>query len=284
MRRSYYHVLLKLEDKTSYHERDIKDINEIYEIAREYQNTKNENFMLYGKKLLKKDISEMIIFESNEPLYFIVVEERMEVKENSPKERDKKMKEITELYVLNKISEIPAKSRSYNIKTSNKFEWVEIKSINKKIFRKINGIESEQNMNNKKIFIVHGHDNELKNEVTRFVEKKLGYEAIILHEQANKGKTIIEKLEENSDVEYAIILYTACDEGRKVDSEEKLNKRARQNVVFEHGYFTSKLGRENVIAINKGHIEVPSDISGIIYISYEEQWKEELRNELEKNK
>ncbi len=119
---------------------------------------------------------------------------------------------------------------------------------------------------NKKVFIVHGHDNEVKQEVARFVEK-LEFEAIILHEQANKGNTIIEKIEENADVGFAIVLYTPCDIGRAAKTDEQSQKsRARQNVVFEHGYLIARLGRERVCALVKGEVETPGDISGVVYI------------------
>lgn len=115
----------------------------------------------------------------------------------------------------------------------------------------------------KKVFIVHGHDNEAKVSVARFVEQ-LGLKAIILHEQTNQGKTIIEKIENYSDVGFAIVLYTECDEG-KAKKETEFKNRARQNVVFEHGYFISKIGREHVVALVKGNVELPGDYSGVVY-------------------
>ena len=115
----------------------------------------------------------------------------------------------------------------------------------------------------KKVFIVHGHDNEAKISVARFVEQ-LGLEAIILHEQTNQGKTIIEKFENYSDVGFAIVLYTECDEG-KAKKETGFRNRARQNVVFEHGYFVSKIGRDHVVALVKGDVELPGDYSGVVY-------------------
>jgi predicted nucleotide-binding protein len=130
-----------------------------------------------------------------------------------------------------------------------------------------------------KIFIVHGHDDATKNEVARFVEK-LGFEAIILHEKASSGKTIIEKIEHYSNVGFGIVLYTACDVGAKVNNDGKLNQRARQNVVFEHGYLIGKIGRENVCALVKGNIEKPNDISGVVYVSLNEDWKTQLGKEL----
>lgn len=113
--------------------------------------------------------------------------------------------------------------------------------------------------------MVHGHDNESKQMVARFLEK-LGIEVIILHEKPSSGKTIIEKFESNSDVAYALVLMTPDDVGAKKDQREQLNFRARQNVIFELGYFIGKVCRKNVCALLKGDIERPSDCDGIIYI------------------
>lgn len=131
-----------------------------------------------------------------------------------------------------------------------------------------------------KVFIVHGHDNGAKQEVARFVER-LGFDAIILHEQVSQGKTIIEKIEENTNVGFAIVLYTPCDEG-KVKGDAGLKDRARQNVVFEHGYLIGKLERKRVSALVKGDIEKPNDLSGVVYIDmdYAGGWKVSLAREM----
>ncbi|GGI57003.1 TIR domain-containing protein [Winogradskyella haliclonae] len=131
----------------------------------------------------------------------------------------------------------------------------------------------------KKVFIVHGHDELLKTEVARFIEK-LGLEAIILHEQASSGKTIIEKIEEYSNVGFGVVLYTPCDQGNKRNDSKNIKFRARQNVVFEHGYLIAKIGRNNVCALVKGDIEIPNDISGIVYIQLESNWRLDLAKEL----
>lgn len=133
---------------------------------------------------------------------------------------------------------------------------------------------------NTKVFIVHGRDEHLKLASARFVEK-LGFIPIILHEQANAGQTIIEKIEENTNVGFALVLYTPCDVGGLADSVDR-KPRARQNVVFEHGYLIAKLGRTNVCALVKGDIEVPSDISGIIYTPFDENnaWQVLVAKEL----
>lgn len=133
-----------------------------------------------------------------------------------------------------------------------------------------------------KVFIVHGHDTTTKLEVARTLEKS-GFEAIILHEQPSAGNTVIEKIEANTDVAFAVVLYTPCDMGRakeaKVDDERS---RARQNVVFEHGYLIGKLGRKCVSALVKGSVETPGDISGIVYITMDDTgaWKMALAKEM----
>lgn len=128
-----------------------------------------------------------------------------------------------------------------------------------------------------KVFIVHGHDHALKQEVARIIEKQ-GIEAIILSEQANGGKTIIEKIEENSDVGAAICLFTGDDYGRAKDATSE-NLRARQNVVFEAGYFMGKLGRGNVILIASPDIEIPSDLQGVVYTN-KDMWQTDVLREL----
>lgn len=130
----------------------------------------------------------------------------------------------------------------------------------------------------KKVFIVHGHDELLKSQVHIFLSQE-GYEPIILHEQLNKGATIIEKLENNIDtVSFAVILYTACDEGKSV-KESLLKPRSRQNVVFEHGYLICKLGRDKVATLKSDGVEIPGDISGLITIPATD-WKYELLKEI----
>lgn len=138
----------------------------------------------------------------------------------------------------------------------------------------------QSKMDKKKIFIVHGHNDTLKLDVARTIEK-LDLEPIILHEQVNNGKTIIEKFERFADVSFAIILLTADDLGNSKNIE-KLNKRARQNVIFELGYFIGKLGRENVMTLKEEGVETPNDISGVVYTSFDSSgnWKTELVKEL----
>lgn len=138
--------------------------------------------------------------------------------------------------------------------------------------------------NKRNIFVVHGRDNEAKQEVSRFIES-LGLKAIILHEQASGGRTIIEKIEHYAgEANFAIVLYTPCDHGRGVFERNVPPKnRARQNVVFEHGYLMALLGRENVCALVKGDIETPNDISGVVYVPLDNHggWKKSVLTELD---
>lgn len=130
-----------------------------------------------------------------------------------------------------------------------------------------------------RVFIVHGHDDASREAVARFLEK-LGFEAVILHEQANRGRTIITKFREvASDIGFAVVLMTADDQGGKAGAPS--HPRARQNVVFELGFFIGALGPDRVAALLKGDVEKPSDFDGVLYISLDKgDWKTLLAREL----
>ena len=131
-----------------------------------------------------------------------------------------------------------------------------------------------------KVFLVYGHDETLLSQTARFLEK-LGLEVILLREQPGQGQTIIEKLEHNSDVKFAVVLLTPDDLGKSVRGTE-LRPRARQNVIFELGYFIGKLGRQNVSILYRESVELPSDYFGIEYIKIdvENAWHFRLAKEL----
>jgi predicted nucleotide-binding protein len=132
-----------------------------------------------------------------------------------------------------------------------------------------------------RIFIVHGHDNSMKNSVSRFISQ-LDLHPIILHEKANEGKTIIEKFESHANVDFAIILLSPDDVGFSKEKEDELNPRARQNVIFEHGYFIGRLGRNRVVALYHGNVELPSDLQGVLYIPFDtgNGWQLNLAKEM----
>jgi hypothetical protein len=132
----------------------------------------------------------------------------------------------------------------------------------------------------RRVFIVHGHDDGLRESVARFLER-IGFEVIILHEQANKGRTLIEKFERHGDVGYVVVLLTPDDFGGKVGDTS--TSRARQNVLLEWGYFIGRVGRERVCALMKGEVELPSDVVGIVWERFDElgHWQRKLAKELE---
>lgn len=156
-------------------------------------------------------------------------------------------------------------------------DYYDLTTLNKEVEQ----VETMPKAKSKKVFIVHGHDGEVKYRTADFLRKH-GFEPIILHLKASSNKTIIEKLEKyTEDVGYGIVLYTPDDLGqvKPKASNGELDNRARQNVIFEHGYLMGKIGRENVATIVKGNIELPNDISGIVYIDNAD-WEMKLLIEL----
>jgi hypothetical protein len=130
------------------------------------------------------------------------------------------------------------------------------------------------------VFIVHGHDDGAREAVARFLER-IGFKAIILHEQANQGRTVIEKVERHGDVGFAVVLLTPDDEGGVKGGQT--HPRARQNVIMELGYFIGRLGRGHVCALKRGEVELPSDFGGVVYETFDGSggWKHALGRELE---
>ena len=133
--------------------------------------------------------------------------------------------------------------------------------------------------NTEKVFIVHGHDEGALQGLARFIGD-IGLTPIILHEQPNQGQTIIEKIERNADVGFAVVLLTPDDVFTDKNSNRVL--RARQNVMLELGYFLGHLGRARVCALKKGGVEIPSDYDGVVWVPLDEHngWQMRLIKEL----
>lgn len=132
------------------------------------------------------------------------------------------------------------------------------------------------------IFFVHGHDISTRDQVEVQVRRWMPRaNIVVLDQKASSGKTLVEKFEAHADTAtYAIVLATPDDEGRLVGART-LQPRARQNVVFELGYFFGKLGRDRVAVMNAG-VDQPSDVQGIVYIALSKpDWRTELARELE---
>jgi predicted nucleotide-binding protein len=126
---------------------------------------------------------------------------------------------------------------------------------------------------------VHGRDDGPREAVARFLER-LGFEPVILHEQANLSRTVIEKIEAHSDVGFAVVLLTPDDEGNL--KGEPPQPRARQNALLELGYFIGRLTRQRVCTLKVGDLEIPSDWRGVIDEPFDggAGWKQTLAREL----
>lgn len=133
--------------------------------------------------------------------------------------------------------------------------------------------------NTNRVFIIHGRDYGTRNAVTGLL-RELGLEPVVLQDQASQGLTVIEKFERWAEVDFAIALLTPDDVGGPQGDD--LQPRARQNAIFELGYFIGKYGRDRVCALVKATPEIPSDYSGVVYIEFNESegWKTSLFREL----
>ena len=259
----YYHVLIAPYGFVKpLYQLDNTDLSEIKEeVILPY--LKEEPFIFDGYSLDKTKIKRILIKESD-----------WSSEEYADREWEKRSPE----------------SRKYIYPENIVWENEYTTDITRSIFKECKGLllkatsKPKTSMDKSKVFIVHGHDNAAKESVARFVEK-IGLKAIILHEQASSGHTIIEKIEENTNVGFAIVLYTPCDLGASKGEKDHLKPRARQNVIFEHGYLIGKIGRENVCALVKGDIETPTDISGVVYIKMDEGdgWKLAVAKEMKKS-
>ncbi len=120
------------------------------------------------------------------------------------------------------------------------------------------------------VFIVHGHDDAEKLAVKNYLQNNLGFpEPIILHEKPNLGRTIIEKLEDyTGQIDVCVVILTPDDKMADPTEGDNAKRRARQNVIFELGYFMGVFGRTSgkVILLHKGELDLPSDIRGLLYI------------------
>ena len=259
----YYHVLIAPYGFVKpLYQLDNTDLSEIKEeVILPY--LKEEPFIFDGYSLDKTKIKRILIKESD-----------WSSEEYADREWEKRSPE----------------SRKYIYPENIVWENEYTTDITKSIFKECKGLllkatsKPKTSMDKSKVFIVHGHDNAAKESVARFVEK-IGLKAIILHEQASSGNTIIEKIEENTNVGFGIVLYTPCDVGAPKGEKDQLKARARQNVIFEHGYLIGKIGRKNVCALVKGDIETPNDISGVVYIKMDEGdgWKFAVAKEMKKS-
>jgi predicted nucleotide-binding protein len=134
-----------------------------------------------------------------------------------------------------------------------------------------------------RVFVVHGHDEATRERVAHFL-RRLGLESIVLCEEPNSGLTLIEKVEANADVAFAVILLTGDDSGALASNQSNLRPRARQNVILELGFFMGRLGRSHMAALYEDGVELPSDIQGVLYVplTKDGSWQLGLAKELKK--
>jgi len=140
-------------------------------------------------------------------------------------------------------------------------------------------LDAGPGMGQPRVFLVHGRDEAAMETVARFLER-LNLQVVILHEKANEGRTLVEKFEAHSNVDYAVVILTPDDAGHPSLEPGNARPRARQNVVFELGYFYGRLGRSRVCALYKSGIELPSDLNGVAYVPLEADWKLRLAREI----
>jgi predicted nucleotide-binding protein len=131
-----------------------------------------------------------------------------------------------------------------------------------------------------RVWVVHGRDEAIKEKVARFL-LKLGLEPIILDEEAARGRTLIEKLEGQAPLAFAVVLLTGDDIGG-LASDPARRPRARQNVIFELGFSIAKLGRGRVCVLYEEGVELPSDFRGVEYkpLDAAGAWRWRLAREL----
>jgi hypothetical protein len=129
------------------------------------------------------------------------------------------------------------------------------------------------------VFVVHGHD-DVRHTVSELIAS-VSLRPVMLDGRPNRGRTIIEKLEDHANTSFAVVLLTPDDEGRKRGSRG-FRPRARQNVILELGYFLARLGRQRVCALYVAGVELPSDFHGVLYIELDSggTWRKLLLGEL----
>ncbi|MVO75746.1 DNA-binding protein [Paeniclostridium sordellii] len=255
----YYQVLIETELKKLY-DLDIQDKDAlIRDIVEPY--VENRDFIVDGYTISRNKIIRLKIMTTKKSVYLLSDYENANMSQG----------------IIMYVS--PQDILSYNEYTTD---------ITRDLLKEVGEMKSKNSSINdvveidkERVFIVHGHDDLAKTEVARFIEK-LGLKPIILHEQASGGKTIIEKIEEYSNVGFGIVIYTPCDVGNSKDKRDNLNQRARQNVIFEHGYLIGKIGRFNVCALVKEDIEKPNDISGVVYTQMDKHnaWQFQIAKEM----
>jgi predicted nucleotide-binding protein len=259
----YYQIFIRFSDDGEknlgfFCDVSLEQLNE--QILKHYNN--NEPFYFLGKIINASDIKEFYIFITNRKI------------ENDVLPSGKTVMNASNYVILKMLNK-----REIENFGNVAHKLIRIEKVKKDVVKK------ENNTIDNKIFIVHGRDNEMKEAVARTLEK-LDCDAIILHEQPNEGRTIIEKFSDYAnETSFAVVLFSPDDMAYlNGDSYKKARPRARQNVLLELGFFMGKLERAHTIALCKkaDDFEMPSNYKGVAYIEYDNNghWKYALAKEL----
>jgi len=260
----YYHVILELGEKhhkNAWDKVEIKsDLTDLEDVINKYAEPYQvgKPILINGRTIPIEHIERLRIFSSE--ISGVVLKEQQA---NKRRAEDQASSVVMIGFYSNDLESAILKQKEITeeLVTYAKGTKKEISNLS----------EKTKKITPSKVFIVHGHDDALINEVKAFLSAQR-IEPIVLREQHDASLTIIEKLErytKDPSIGFGIVLYTPDDEGKAVgESEYKL--RARQNVVFEHGLLIGLYTREKVICLVKkeGHIEMPGDVNGVVYTDH----------------
>jgi len=260
----YYQILIETTEKV-----DESDVNKQYfELDRSSLEDIEANivlpylrkaeFLFSGRMLKFIEIKRILIKETNQTTYELSLQESA----RSPHSTT----QISAIDILN------YKEHVRDITTTVFNKALSVVLAKKSTPTQIQPIETNTS-GHAKVLLVYGRDHIAKDITVKFLDK-IGISSLVLHEQIRGGQSIIEKIEENLGIGFAIVLYTP--------TGFELKPRAQQSIVFEHGYLIGKLGRRKVCALVKGNVETPLNINGVVYIPFDglEAWQQAIIKEL----
>ncbi|MBS1586021.1 MAG: nucleotide-binding protein [Bacteroidetes bacterium] len=118
-----------------------------------------------------------------------------------------------------------------------------------------------------KAFIIHGHAKVELLELKDFLIK-IGVQPVVFEHEEDFGDTIIDKFErlaKNCQVAFALL---TPDDRISTGKSNVVSRVARQNVLLEMGWFLRHAGRQGLVVLHKKNTEIPSNISGVLYLPF----------------
>ncbi len=171
----------------------------------------------------------------------------------------------------------------------------EAQQVAAQVANEVRGVKVEETAAPEAVFLVHGRDLLLLNEVVSFLGAQ-GIRTVVLTMISGAEQSLFQKfLKWGGEARFAIVLFSADDLGaarlqyEHVGVGEKaLQFRARQNVILELGFFYGRFGWENVFALHKPanevfpNFELPSDLGGVVFdeVDPKGNWKALLTDRL----